>query len=206
MHYNHDVELNKRDVAYFVAYSIIAADDNLDSTEESNVNANYIFDNYLEIVEGKDKYQARQIANTRFLFCYSEAKKDIVLDILLFVLDFLPDYITNKTINYNAITKTTIRVLFRCIKTLDNPLQKCVFKSLIESKKKSFNTEDIFLSCYGSPSNMDSRQCDRVKCDCGKRNNDHSCGVSIDDIDSVLKVFEKKNIIRVKGDKWEIVP
>lgn len=206
LHYNHDIELDKRDVAYFVAYSIIVVDDNSNNTNESNVNANFIFDNYLEIIEGKDKYQAKQIANTRLVFCYSEVKKGIVLDILLFMLDFFPELLTNNTINYNAITKTTIRLLYRCIKVLDNPLQKCVFKSLIESKKKSFSSEDIFVSCYSSPSNRDYRQCDRLKCDCGKRNNDHSCGVSIDDIDSVLKVFEKKNIIRVKGDKWEIVP
>lgn len=206
LHNNHSIELNKRDVAYFIAYSIIISEDYRDNSDESITNANFIFDNYQEIIEGKEKYQALQIANTRLVLCYSELKKGIALDILLFMLDFLPEMLTNNTINYNVITKATIRLLFKCIKVLDTPLQKCVFKSLIESQRKEFDAEDIFISCYGEPSNSDSRQCDRLTCDCGKRNNDQSCGVSIHDIDAVLKCFESKNIICVKGDKWVIVP
>lgn len=207
LHNNHnDTELSKRNIAHFIAYSIIVTDANSDDSDESKYNVNYIYDNYQEILEGKEKYQASQIANTRIVFCYSEVKKGIVLDILLFLMDFLPEFLTNNSINYNAITKTTIRMLFRCIKLLDNPLQKCVFKSLIESHRKTFDADDIFISCYGSPLNGDSRRCDRLNCDCGKRNNDQSCGVSIHDINTVLKSFESKNIICVKGDKWEIVP
>lgn len=198
-----DITLQKSDVANFIAYSLITVDE---CDDDTNNRLDSYFENYHEILEDKEKYQAKQFFDTKYVIVFSEARKGIVLDMLQFFLDFAPEYFTTRNINISAIVKTTLRIVFRCIKKMDSPLQKCVFHALLESKRRVFRPEDIYTACFNCPDNNDPRRCDRLKYICGKRNHDQTCGISIKDIEEIFGSFKEKQIIRPKGDGWEVIP